>query len=97
VAHLIGFAQLQLLQIQQDPDCRMARAEVPLLHQQLFPRLNLTRECDFFLAGEQVDSTDVLQIQAQQVVATAPADRGMPRRSGVFDQETLDGSLSLQG
>jgi hypothetical protein len=75
----------------------VAIAEVPLLHQQFLSLLNQSREGDFFLAGEQVDATDVLQIQAQQVVATAPADRGMPRRSGVFGQETLDGSLSFQG
>ena len=75
----------------------MAIAEVPLLHQQLLSRLDQTRESDFFFAREQIDSTDVLQVQAQQVVATAPADRGMPRRSGVFGQETLDGSLSFQG
>ena len=91
MADLIGFTQLQFLEVQEHPDRCVASAQITFLHQQLLPLLHLAREGHLLLTGEQIHTTDVLQIQAEQVIAAAPADRGMSRRSWFVGQKNLEG------
>ena len=86
MADVIGLTLLQFLEIQQHPDGCDARAEVTLLHKQSLPLLHLAGERHFLFAGQEVNAADVLEVEAQQVVAAAPADPGLPRRSSLLRQ-----------
>ena len=64
-AVMVGFLALQFLQTVQFSDGCIAVGQLPLLLQQGLPPLYQTGEGHLLLVGQQIHSTDVLQIQPQ--------------------------------
>ena len=76
VREMVGLSQLQFLKAQQPFDCRVIFGQLTFFALQALVLLHEARQHHLVFRGEQVHPTDVLQVETQQVVAAAPADRG---------------------
>jgi hypothetical protein len=73
---MVGLSQLQFLKTEQAFDRRMLFGELTLFALQTLVLLHEARQHHLVFSGKQVHPADVLQVETQQIIAAAPADRG---------------------